>query len=80
MLGASGEGLKSQYITLHVDKIDGVILKKKLDEMKVSGAIAPLAMMAVDQAPKFVIDTALPLRRLWRRQRHRTRVVDRRAS
>ena len=61
MLGASGDGLKSQYITLHVEHIDRDVLKRKLDSMKVSGAVTPAIMMATDQAPKFVVDTALAM-------------------
>lgn len=61
MLGAVSTGLASQYIVLHIEKIDGEILKKKLAEDKQSSAIAPLAMFAIDSAPKFLIDTALPI-------------------
>lgn len=60
MLGAKGEGLKSQYLVLHIQSINEPLLKAKLASMNVSPAIAPLIMTATDNAPKFVIDMGLP--------------------
>jgi hypothetical protein len=60
MLGA-GDGLRSQYIVLRVDRIDQDVLKAKLAEAGASSAIAPLVVLATDKAPKAVIDLALPV-------------------
>ena len=63
MLGAigAGDGLKAQYLVIHVESVDGAVLKKKLADAGQSSAIAPLVMMATDNVPKFVIDTAIPV-------------------
>jgi len=63
MLGAigAGEGLKNQTITLRVLQVDKDRLKQKLAESGQSAAITPLAMTAVDYAPKALFDMAIPL-------------------
>lgn len=65
MLGASaigsGDGLRSQYIVVKVDHVDADKLKKKIADMGQSGAIAPLVVLATDNAPKAVLDVGLPI-------------------
>lgn len=60
-IGARGNGLKNQYIVLQVQDINGDVLKRKLSSMGQSSFIAPLAMMAMDNIPKEVVDIALPI-------------------
>ena len=63
MLGASGDGLKSLYLNVHVEHIDPVQFKKKLVELDAPSpsAIVSAVVMATDSAPQFVIDTAIPM-------------------
>lgn len=60
-LGVASTGLKDQFVVIRVNRIDGDLFKRKLVEAGQSSAIAPAVLMAVDTAPKFAIDVALPM-------------------
>jgi hypothetical protein len=56
----AGEGLKGHFIVIKVDRVDGEVLKRKLAASGSSSAIAPLAMLVVDDAPKDAINVLMP--------------------
>ncbi len=58
LLGATGDGLSTKYITLRVKHIDVDKLKQAIGGS--TGAAIPMTLPLIDQAPEMALRAALP--------------------